>query len=383
MSTDLHETTDPSPSSPLDVAERIFQLLARAPGGLTVNGVTLPDELPRCPIPLGELRDLLAGRPLSPAARDAVWRDLVIRARLDGSQWLAAAVGVAVPALRDVAGRVRWGYATADPADVEAQVLTAFVAAVRTADIDRPSILPRLCEAARRAGERARRAAESDLAWTLFAAEAETTEIPAITPSTASGEAEEETPMTSARSRISSDPQPTITEPKGGRGNPTGSARSPYSPTGRPQSLPARRITPGTRARRERRMRLSRHVLRALVVSGITVAVLAVAAVAVLADGGTTLAAATPSGGTRAVRAPASPDQLGQVFENMRNWIIGLLATLATLMLTIGGLRYLVAGGDPGEVQKAKAALKAAAMGYALAVLAPIFVSILKRVVGG
>ncbi|MGN9841666.1 hypothetical protein ACTMTI_26425 [Nonomuraea sp. H19] len=41
--------------------------------------------------------------------------------------------------------------------------------------------------------------------------------------------------------------------------------------------------------------------------------------------------------------------------------MIGLLVSPATLMLTLGGLRYLVAGGDPGEVQKAKSALKAAA----------------------
>ncbi len=52
-------------------------------------------------------------------------------------------------------------------------------------------------------------------------------------------------------------------------------------------------------------------------------------------------------------------------------------------MLTIGGLRYLVAGGDPGEIQKAKAALKAAAFGYGLAVLAPLFVTVLKGIVGG
>ncbi|MBD3135678.1 hypothetical protein IEI92_05180 [Microbispora bryophytorum] len=78
----------------------------------------------------------------------------------------------------------------------------------------------------------------------------------------------------------------------------------------------------------------------------------------------------------------AAPSDLNTVFTNLRNWLIGLLATLATLMLTLGGLRYLVAGGDPGEVQKAKAALKAAAFGYALAILAPLFVSILKRIVG-
>lgn len=71
------------------------------------------------------------------------------------------------------------------------------------------------------------------------------------------------------------------------------------------------------------------------------------------------------------------------VIDNLRNWLVGLLAALATLFLTIGGLRYLTAGGDPGQVEKAKTALKSAATGYVLAVLAPLLVSILASVVGG
>ncbi|WP_245239539.1 pilin [Streptomyces sp. MZ04] len=71
-----------------------------------------------------------------------------------------------------------------------------------------------------------------------------------------------------------------------------------------------------------------------------------------------------------------------QVIENLRNWIVGILAGLATLFLTFGGLRYLMAGGDPGEVEAAKRALKAAAIGYGLAILAPVLVTILKGIVG-
>ncbi|GHJ35467.1 pilin [Streptomyces sp. TS71-3] len=70
------------------------------------------------------------------------------------------------------------------------------------------------------------------------------------------------------------------------------------------------------------------------------------------------------------------------VITNLRKWIIGLLAGLATLFLTFGGLRYLTAGGDPGEVEAAKRALKAAAIGYGLAVLAPVIVSVLQGIVG-
>jgi len=45
-------------------------------------------------------------------------------------------------------------------------------------------------------------------------------------------------------------------------------------------------------------------------------------------------------------------------------------------------VQYLIAGGDPGGVEKAKTALKSAAIGYALAVLAPGLVSILQHIVG-
>ncbi|MFJ9710820.1 hypothetical protein [Streptomyces sp. NPDC101234] len=70
------------------------------------------------------------------------------------------------------------------------------------------------------------------------------------------------------------------------------------------------------------------------------------------------------------------------VINNLRDWIIGLLTALATLFLTFGGLRYLMAGGDPGEVEAAKRALRAAAIGYGLAVLAPVIVTVLQGIVG-
>ncbi|PZG18408.1 hypothetical protein C1I98_38370 [Spongiactinospora gelatinilytica] len=95
------------------------------------------------------------------------------------------------------------------------------------------------------------------------------------------------------------------------------------------------------------------------------------------------LIAVVATGAFAATLARAVPADLGVVFTNLRNWLIGLLTALATLMLTIGGLRYLIAGGDPGEVQKAKLALRASAIGYALALLAPLLVSVLRRVVGG
>ena len=75
-------------------------------------------------------------------------------------------------------------------------------------------------------------------------------------------------------------------------------------------------------------------------------------------------------------------NSVDQTITNITKWIVGILAGLATMFLTIGGLRYLMAGGEPGEVEKAKGALKSAGIGYMLAVMAPIFVGVLKGLVG-
>ena len=73
---------------------------------------------------------------------------------------------------------------------------------------------------------------------------------------------------------------------------------------------------------------------------------------------------------------------VGAILTNVRNWIMGILAGLATVFLTIGGVRYVMASGDPGEVEKAKTAFRSAGYGYALAALAPLVVQVLKGIVG-
>ena len=80
---------------------------------------------------------------------------------------------------------------------------------------------------------------------------------------------------------------------------------------------------------------------------------------------------------------PVAADSISQVLNNTTLWLVGILAGLATLFLTLGGVRYLMAGGDPAEVEKAKTALRSAGIGYALAILAPVIVTILKSLVGG
>ena len=73
---------------------------------------------------------------------------------------------------------------------------------------------------------------------------------------------------------------------------------------------------------------------------------------------------------------------IDDVLGNIRNWLMGILALLATVFLTIGGVRYVLAAGDPGEVEKAKQSFKSAGFGYGLAALAPLVVEILRGIVG-
>jgi hypothetical protein len=79
-----------------------------------------------------------------------------------------------------------------------------------------------------------------------------------------------------------------------------------------------------------------------------------------------------------AQEAPTEPgvSSIPEVVNRMRIWLVGILVAVSTLFLTVGGFRYLWANGDPGEIDKAKTALRNATIGYALAILAPLFVTI-------
>lgn len=87
-----------------------------------------------------------------------------------------------------------------------------------------------------------------------------------------------------------------------------------------------------------------------------------------------TLALGTP--------AYAAPGDINTVIDSIRLWVAGLLAGLATLFLTVGGVRYLAANGNPRAAEDGKAAIRSALVGYAIAALSPMFVDILRKVLG-
>ena len=107
-------------------------------------------------MPLGELRALLLHPATSPAARNSVWAELVRRARGGDPAWVVGLAGVAMPGLRRAAASLSAGW-RGDTEDLQAEILTGFLAALRALDLDdldRVPLASRLCWAAWRAGQK-------------------------------------------------------------------------------------------------------------------------------------------------------------------------------------------------------------------------------------
>lgn len=104
-----------------------------------------------------------------------------------------------------------------------------------------------------------------------------------------------------------------------------------------------------------------------------TTAVVVLSAVAV---------AAAPAWAADPALMPLAVKSLPEVIDGLIKWVTGIIAAVATLFLTIGGARYTMAGGDPSEVERAKGSLKSAGIGYGLALLAPVILTILKNILG-
>ncbi|MGH2726211.1 MAG: hypothetical protein ACRDKS_04465 [Actinomycetota bacterium] len=81
------------------------------------------------------------------------------------------------------------------------------------------------------------------------------------------------------------------------------------------------------------------------------------------------------------VAADPGMQSIVRILDGIRNALVLVLAALAIAALTYAGVRYVIAGGDPAGVEKAKGAAKSALIGLALALVAPIIVAIVKSIV--
>jgi DNA-directed RNA polymerase specialized sigma24 family protein len=151
------------PTSALRAADLAWAALTCDPDPMTLDTADLEagHGMPAGRMPLPELRTWLLGHPYAYAARDAVWRELMLRARLRGPEWTIAAVGMAMPALINAAARLGTGY-RGDTDDLEAEILTGFLQALRDhLDLTRQAPYASACFAAWRAGLAHRREHQS------------------------------------------------------------------------------------------------------------------------------------------------------------------------------------------------------------------------------
>ena len=92
---------------------------------------------------------------------------------------------------------------------------------------------------------------------------------------------------------------------------------------------------------------------------------------------GTAYAAGTPTA------PPAGPSDLTSLLQSVQVWIWGFVGLAAIVMLSVVALMFILSGGHPGTVMKAKNGLRHVVYGLALLVLAPLLVNLVISVAGG
>lgn len=157
----------PRPVSHLQAATAAFTALTSGPTPLTFDcdALTIPtpdgDVLPEGRVTLPRLRAWLLEHRQAYAVRDAVWRELILRARTGDPRWVIAAVGMALPALIRYAGDLTAGR-RGETGDIDNEIFTGFLEALHHhVDPDKPAVYASLAYAGYRAGLLARTAQDA------------------------------------------------------------------------------------------------------------------------------------------------------------------------------------------------------------------------------
>lgn len=77
------------------------------------------------------------------------------------------------------------------------------------------------------------------------------------------------------------------------------------------------------------------------------------------------------------------PEAITQVFTNIKEGLIALLAVVAAIAIIVAGYLFLTAGGDPNKVKMAQQAVLFALVGVMVALLAETLVTMVQGWVEG
>ena len=136
----LHRPSEPSPFAAL---ERAFAVLFAEPRPLALDGASVAG-LPARAIPLGELKARLLHPSTPYATRDAALGVLIARAKAEGGAWTVGLAGVLLPGMRRAIEPLVEA-CPAKQADLEAQMLVGFLAALAHCTPERPRPAGFLC----------------------------------------------------------------------------------------------------------------------------------------------------------------------------------------------------------------------------------------------
>jgi Type IV secretion system pilin len=70
------------------------------------------------------------------------------------------------------------------------------------------------------------------------------------------------------------------------------------------------------------------------------------------------------------------------ILNRVRDMLMLVIGSLSLVMLTVGGIRYVTAGGDKDGINGAKQTVKHALLGLGVAILAPVLIQIIKTILG-
>lgn len=80
------------------------------------------------------------------------------------------------------------------------------------------------------------------------------------------------------------------------------------------------------------------------------------------------------------VAADPGMQDIVRILDGVHNLMVGLLIGLSVAALTYAGVRYVISGGDPMSIEKAKSAVKSAIVGFGIALLAPVLIGLVKHI---
>ncbi|MBI2054366.1 MAG: TrbC/VirB2 family protein [Candidatus Staskawiczbacteria bacterium] len=79
---------------------------------------------------------------------------------------------------------------------------------------------------------------------------------------------------------------------------------------------------------------------------------------------------------------PLRPNDLPALLEAISSTVAKLVGVIATIMIVVAGIMYLVSGGNPQKMEAAKKTLIYAIVGLVIAVLAVSIIAAVKEILG-